>query len=29
LEKDRNEFVFHSVNLAGVAGPDHKITIER
>jgi transglutaminase superfamily protein len=29
LEKNKNEFVFHSVNLAGVAGPDHRITIER
>jgi len=29
LEKDKNEFVFHSVNLVGVAGPDHRITIER
>jgi len=29
LEKDKNELVFHTVNLAGVTGPEHKIMIER
>src|SRR5262249_18946587 len=29
LEKPCNELLFHSVNLAGVTGPEHKIVIER
>ena len=29
LKLDRNEMVFRAVNLAGVAGPEHKIVIER
>lgn len=29
LDKNRNAFVFHSINLAGVTGPEHKIVIER
>jgi hypothetical protein len=29
LEKNRNELVFHTVNLADVTGPEHKIVIER
>jgi hypothetical protein len=29
LRKDRNEMIFRTMNLAGVAGPEHKIIIER
>jgi len=29
LKKDKNEFVFRAVNLAGVTGPEHRIIIER
>ena len=29
LKKDKNEFVFRVVNLAGVTGPEYKILIER
>ena len=29
LKKDKNEFIFRTVNLAGVTGPEHKIIIER
>jgi hypothetical protein len=29
LKKDKNEFVFRAVNLAGVTGPEHKVYIER
>jgi hypothetical protein len=29
LQKDKNEMIFRTVNLAGVTGPEHKIIIER
>ena len=29
LKKDTNEMLFHTVNFAGVTGPEHKIIIER
>jgi hypothetical protein len=29
LEKDKNEIIFRTVNLAGVTGPEHKVIIER
>ena len=28
LTKDKNEFIFRSVNLAGVTGPEHKLIIQ-
>ena len=27
LTKDKNEFIFRTVNLAGVTGPEHKVAI--
>jgi hypothetical protein len=29
LKKDRNEFIFRTVNLAGVTGPEHSVIIEQ
>ncbi|MBS1608680.1 MAG: transglutaminase domain-containing protein [Bacteroidetes bacterium] len=29
LKNNKNEFVFHTVNLAGVTGPEHKVIIEK
>ena len=29
LTQDRNDFIFRTVNLAGVTGPEHKVIIER
>ena len=29
LQKDKNEMIFRTVNIAGVTGPEHKIIIER
>ncbi|MEP7110811.1 MAG: transglutaminase domain-containing protein [Ferruginibacter sp.] len=29
LEKDKNEMIFRTLNLAGVSGPEHKVIIER
>ena|SRR5437868_11156887 len=29
LKKNKNEMIFHTMNLAGVSGPEHTVIIER